>query len=377
MNFLDNKFNIASNDQDLLQLLIVSKSNLDQGFGGEKWIRDVAIEASYVSNVLIVTADEGNRNVSYTSELTAKNNISIIELNKMQRKSLLLSRQLIPEEVDTIYFVDSPFSRDKTKKFINLFPNSFKIKGNHTPISVYENKPKVNLFIRLYFKFIKPWRLSCYKSVNLQHTLNLSDLKALQKKYNCTMIPNGVTPPEKLERVKYSKFTLVLVGRLNYQKGVDRISKILKMLSLNEQDLDILILGNGPYLRKLKKITHKSLKILGFVSETEKQNIIQKSHFLLSLSRWEVFPYSIIESLSMGTPVISFKIQGALDMISDNYNGFLASDLKALTKIIEHAFFICRDRIYFEMMDSAIESSRKYYTSKIMPEIMRMLHCSR
>ena len=360
-----------------LQLLIVSKNNLDQGFGGEKWIRDVAIEASHICKVLVLTSNKGDRNVSYTSELIALNNISIIELNKIQMKSLPTIRNLIPDKIDTIYFVDSPFSRGTTKKFINLFPNSFKIKGNHTPISVYNNRPRVNLFIRMYFRFIKPWLLSPYKNVNLQHVLNHSDFEVLEKRCNCAMIPNGVTPPEKLECVKYSKFTLVLIGRLNYQKGVDRLIRILKMLKLNEQEFEILILGNGPYIKKLKKIPYKSIKILGFVNETEKQNIIKKSHFLLSLSRWEVFPYNIIEALSMGTPVISFKIQGAVDIISDNYNGFLASNLKAMTRNIERAFSMCRDRTYSEMSEFAIESSKKYYASKIMPGIMRMLHCSR
>ena len=225
--------------RELLQLLIVSKNNIDQGFGGEKWVLDVAIEASRLCNVLVITTDKGDRNVNYASKLLARPNVSIVELNNEQRKSLLAVRKLLPDKVDTVYFVDSPFNRCLTRKFISLFPDSYKIKGNHTPISVYGNEPEVNLLIRIYFRLIKPLFLSAYKDVNLQHVLNRSDLQVVKKRYICTMIPNGIAPPDKIDNVKYDKFTLVLLGRLNYQKGVDRLRKILSMINLDGQEFEI------------------------------------------------------------------------------------------------------------------------------------------
>ena len=79
----------------------------------------------------------------------------------------------------------------------------------------------------------------------------------------------------------------------------------------------------------------------------------------------------------MGTPVISFKIQGTVDIVTDNYNGFLASDPKSMARNIERAYKIYNERAYLKMRDSALKSSERYYISKIMPEIMSMLRCSR
>ena len=52
-------------------------------------------------------------------------------------------------------------------------------------------------------------------------------------------------------------------------------------------------------------------------------NIINNSLLYISTARYEGLPYSIIESLALGKPIVATDADGNRDLIKENYNGFL------------------------------------------------------
>ena len=114
-------------------------------------------------------------------------------------------------------------------------------------------------------------------------------------------------------RFKGEKTKLIFVGRLVYQKGIDRILYLFKKI----KNLELLLIGNGIEKKKLQRKVkelkiEKNVKFLGHKKNPFKY-IAGADYFILP-SRWEGLPNCVIESLALGTPVIAFsEIKPLLD----------------------------------------------------------------
>jgi len=129
---------------------------------------------------------------------------------------------------------------------------------------------------------------------------------------------------------------LVFAGRLVYQKGIDRILPIIK----NLKDCHLTILGNGPMKPFLEKMIielniKNKIKFIDFSSNVN--SYIASADYLLLPSRWEGLPNVVLESLILGTPVISFKeILGLHDikLLVDKDNLHLCSNEREMGALL-------------------------------------------
>ena len=108
----------------------------------------------------------------------------------------------------------------------------------------------------------------------------------------------------------------VTVGRLVFQKGLDRILPLIKTID----NCHLTIIGEGP-LRKNLEAQIKSLdisekvKFTGYIKNYN--SYVAAADCFLLPSRWEGLPNSALESLILGTPVYTFKeVKGLLDVVS-------------------------------------------------------------
>ena len=114
-------------------------------------------------------------------------------------------------------------------------------------------------------------------------------------------------------RIKGEKTKLIFVGRLVYQKGIDRILYLFKKIN----NIELLLIGDGiekqKLQRKVKELKiQRNVKFLGHKKNPFKY-IAGADYFILP-SRWEGLPNCVIESLALGTPVIAFsEIKPLLD----------------------------------------------------------------
>lgn len=102
----------------------------------------------------------------------------------------------------------------------------------------------------------------------------------------------------------------VYVGRLSEEKGLQTLLSAARSLPF-----ELRIIGDGP-LRGLLPDDDPNIKYLGFKSWDELAPIIQKAKFVVVPSEWyENNPLSVIESQSLGTPVLGAEIGGIPEMI--------------------------------------------------------------
>ena len=84
---------------------------------------------------------------------------------------------------------------------------------------------------------------------------------------------------------------------------------------------------NNMLKQKLKPIfnSENKVKFWGFVSNSDLIKIIKENNFDLhiNLSEYEGIPVTIMESMSLGIPVIATDVGGVSEIVTDGVNGFL------------------------------------------------------
>jgi glycosyltransferase involved in cell wall biosynthesis len=105
-----------------------------------------------------------------------------------------------------------------------------------------------------------------------------------------------------------------------FRKGFDIIIGIAKYFA-NNPKVKFLAIGSS-------EINASNIQCLGRVSDNEElAKIYSQSDAVLISSREDNLPNVLLESLACGTPVISFKIGGLVDLLNDSKLGILASDI--------------------------------------------------
>lgn len=103
-------------------------------------------------------------------------------------------------------------------------------------------------------------------------------------------------------------------GRYSREKGIELI--------LNSKNTDYVCAGSGEYENEINNQTH--IKNVGFKSGEELESLIRKAKCSVYPSIWyENCPFSVMESIMYGTPVVGAKIGGIPELIENGKTGFL------------------------------------------------------
>ncbi len=145
------------------------------------------------------------------------------------------------------------------------------------------------------------------------YKIDKNKIYLLSNPINITKIRKKTIPVRK----KGKGLKLVFVGRLNYQKGIDRVIKVFSKI----RNIEYLVIGDGDqkaYLENLCSKFNLNRKVTFYGYLKNPYNIIAGADFFLLPSRWEGMPNCVLESLSLGTPVITFDNLAALKDLSFN-----------------------------------------------------------
>lgn len=137
------------------------------------------------------------------------------------------------------------------------------------------------------------------------------------------------------------KMHISMVGRFEERKGHRyAILAFKKLLSEHREykDLKFLLMGEGPLLIKMKNLVaaekiQGNVEFLGHVNKCIEY--VASSLFLINPSlNYESLPYSILEAMSVGTPVIGTAVAGIPEEIKDGITGIIVppADIPSIYK---------------------------------------------
>ena len=121
-------------------------------------------------------------------------------------------------------------------------------------------------------------------------------------------------------------------GKLCKDKGTETLLKVAKMMP----DKKFVFVGYGPAVELMSEIDN--VQYLGFKSGNELNRIIAEASISVCPSEWyENCPFSVIESISYGTPVVGSLMGGIPELIREGIDGelFHTGDVKELKAKIE------------------------------------------
>ena len=159
------------------------------------------------------------------------------------------------------------------------------------------------------------------------------------------IIPNGVdlevlSPPASGER--FAEPTLLYLGRLKRYKRVDLLLRAVAALVGRGTSCRLLVAGRGddrPRLEALRASLglERHVEFLGYVSEVEKGELLQKSWINLLTSVKEGWGIANLEAAACGTPTIASDVPGLRDSVVDGQTGFLVphGNVEILSRRIE------------------------------------------
>ena len=122
-------------------------------------------------------------------------------------------------------------------------------------------------------------------------------------------------------------------GRLSKEKGILDLINAFK----NCKEGKLFIAGEGPEKETIEQIIKENklgrrVKLLGFLNKEQMTEITRKCKFVVVPSIWyENCPYSILETLAIGKPVIGSNMGGIPELVIDNKNGFIYTTVEELT----------------------------------------------
>ena len=135
---------------------------------------------------------------------------------------------------------------------------------------------------------------------------------------------------------------LGLVGRLVGEKRYDRLLQALA--ALKRADVGLLLIGDGPEYARLEKMAVElgvSQRVYFAGWRKNVDDFLNAMDIFVLPSDFEAMPFSIIEAMACGVPVVATDVGGISDIIEDGVTGFLVPpcDISELSRCIRCLMF--------------------------------------
>jgi glycosyltransferase involved in cell wall biosynthesis len=171
----------------------------------------------------------------------------------------------------------------------------------------------------------------------LDYDIAKNRLKIKEKKL--TLIYHGIKPinflsqeeaREKLSQItnyklQITNFAIGTIGNLYKTKGLEYLIEAINILK-SQFPISLIIIGEGAERKNLEELIKKyGLEKNVFLAGSIKNaaEILPAIDIYVNSSVKEGFPYSILEAMSAGLPIVATKVGGIPEMITDGKNGLL------------------------------------------------------
>jgi glycosyltransferase involved in cell wall biosynthesis len=163
------------------------------------------------------------------------------------------------------------------------------------------------------------------------------------------VIYNAFNPPvinetkeELRNKFGYEGSVIISPGRLVPWKGFKTLIGLMPYIIKDKPDTVLYILGEGPDRETLleeskKNKVENNVHFLGRVSHKEALERIKASDIFVLNTSYEGFSHLILESMAIGTPVITTKAGGNPEIIQSGVNGIMVDydDVEAINRAIK------------------------------------------
>lgn len=278
----------------------------------------------------------------------------------------------LPGPFDSCYGLVAPASRMAGVKNV--------VATEHLPM--VPSFARARLLRRLSGRFID--RVITVSSDNRSHLMRNHGVREdkIRVVYNGIPEPREAVPAESLERLRDGgeRFVVLIVGSLEHRKGHSILFEAMRDLPSN---VVLAVAGEGEsedeYRIKVRQLgLEERVSFLGFRDDVP--SLMSAADLLAVPSVLDATPYTLLEALAAGLPVVASRVFGIPELVRHGVTGMLVEpgDSKALARTIR---MIMEDRALMEKMsgesrrvflsdfriDRSVEATMAVYDELVIP----------
>jgi glycosyltransferase involved in cell wall biosynthesis len=180
------------------------------------------------------------------------------------------------------------------------------------------------------------------------------------------VMPNFM--PQKLDSSATKKEYYCYVGRLSAEKGIDTLLRAAVQLPY-----PLKVIGGGPLADVFRnEFTQENIEFTGYLPYDKVYEIVKEARCLVLPSVcYENNPFSVIEALCMGTPVLGSRMGGIPELIDEGVNGllFTSGNIAELKEKIDLCFSFFHNGYNFEKI--AAQAQNKFDSETFYHKLMK------
>ena len=283
---------------EILTLSDNKNSNINDDFSVKRIDRNLPIIYRWLKTIFTIYKLGKNKDLIFVNGLGTEATIANIFLNKK------IIRKIVGDPV---------WERAYSKAKISESFDEFQVKNYGFSISLQK---KVRSFS------IKKTDIVVTPSQHLKNfILNLGFKNKIE------IINNGVFIPEENTNIfTNDQINITIVSRLVSHKNIEKIIKAIS--DLNSPLINLNIIGDGPELNQLQKISLESnnkdnIIFHGKLNRDEIDHIFLNSDIYIQASNYEGLPHSFLEAMSFGIPVLSTPVGECKEILKNEEIGYM------------------------------------------------------
>ena len=150
-------------------------------------------------------------------------------------------------------------------------------------------------------------------------------------------------------------------------------TKFTVIKAIADQGVKVMAFGSkAPFIPK-SMTTHPNIRFLGKIPVSELVNVYSDALFTVFPFTHEPFGYIPVESMSCGTPTLTYDAQGPRESIADDYTGWLADDD---WQFVEKAAKLWKQGYPQKMRRNCVKEAFKYDRTNYVAKWLRLLQKS-
>ena len=283
---------------EILTLSDNKNSNINDDFSVKRIDRNLPIIYRWLKTIFTIYKLGKNKDLIFVNGLGTEATIANIFLNKK------IIRKIVG---------DPGWARAYSKAKISESFDEFQVKNYGFSISFQK---KVRSFS------IKKSDIVVTPSQHLKNfILNLGFKNKIE------IINNGVFIPEENTNIfTNDQINITIVSRLVAHKNIEKIIKAIS--DLNSPLINLNIIGDGPELNQLQKISLESnnkenIIFHGKLNRDEIDHIFLNSDIYIQASNYEGLPHSLLEAMSYGIPVLCTPVGECKEILGNEDRGYI------------------------------------------------------
>ncbi len=227
------------------------------------------------------------------------------------------------EDIDVIH--SNMFHANLIARVVAIFKKIKVVAAVHnTYKKVHWNRCLINYFLSKYTSSIVVGSKDVFNDVLKYDRVNPDLVHIIPNSVDVRMSESNLTKFEARKRLGFTdnEFLIGTVGRLENQKGHEYLLRALSRLVINgHNDVRLIIVGYGSLESHLKQLSfdlklEKCVHFLG--ARNDLGDLYKAMDVYVMPSLWEGLSLAMISAMAAGLPVISTRVGGAQEILSDN-----------------------------------------------------------